>query len=142
MGVVDEFAFATDEDKLQHLAVMLTAAIRQSLPLAPMVLVKAPQYGSGKSYLSALIAAFGSPDTPSAVGFPRTEEECLPQLVAGHSSWKAPTAHVRQPDQRPDSLQIALFCTDRDAHHWPHSGGEQNRHCAHQAPREPTPRAL
>ena len=81
-GLLDEFAFATDEDKSAALGAMLTAAIRQSLPLAPMVLVKAPQYGSGKSYLSALIAAFGSPDTPSAVGFPSNEEECLKLLLA------------------------------------------------------------
>lgn len=81
-GLLDEFAFATDEDKSAALAAMLTAAIRQSLPLAPMILIRAPQFGSGKSYLSALIASFGSPDAPSAVGFPTNEEECLKLLVA------------------------------------------------------------
>jgi hypothetical protein len=81
-GLLDEFAFASDADKSAALAAMLTAAIRQSLPLAPMILIRAPQFGSGKSYLSALIASFGSPDAPSAVGFPTNEEECLKLLVA------------------------------------------------------------
>lgn len=77
-----EFEFATPCDEAAAVAGILTAAIRPSLPLAPMLHVKAPQIASGKSYLTALIAAFASPTPPAALAFPGREEECEKLLLS------------------------------------------------------------
>ena len=81
-ALLTEFSFSNEHDEAAALAGILTAAIRPSLPLAPMFHIKAPQYASGKSYLSAIIAAFASPSNPSAVAFPTSEEECQKLLLA------------------------------------------------------------
>jgi hypothetical protein len=81
-GLLAEFAFASPCDASAALAGMLTAAIRPSLPAAPMFHIKAPQIASGKSYLSGIVAAFAGPSTPSAVAFPANEEECQKLLLA------------------------------------------------------------
>ncbi len=81
-SLLSEFEFASAYDESAALAGMLTAAIRQSLPTAPMFHVKAPQLASGKSYLCSIIAAFASPTAPSAAAFPSSEEECQKLLLA------------------------------------------------------------
>ena len=81
-ALLTEFAFASPADEAAALAGILTAAIRPSLPAAPMFHIKAPQIASGKSYLSGIISAFAGPGTPSAVAFPTTDEECQKQLLA------------------------------------------------------------
>lgn len=80
--LLTEFSFAKPHDRAAALAGMLTATIRPSLPLAPMFHIKAPQIASGKSYLSALIAAFAGPTTPSAYTFPSNDEECSKLLLS------------------------------------------------------------
>ena len=80
--LLTEFSFAKSYDRAAALAGMLTAAIRPSLPLAPMLHIKAPQIASGKSYLSSLIAAFAGPTTPSAYTFPSNDEECSKLLLS------------------------------------------------------------
>lgn len=80
--LMTEFSFANQHDEAAALAGILTAAVRASLPLAPMFHIKAPQIASGKSYLSAIIAAFASPSSPSAVAFPASDEECQKLLLA------------------------------------------------------------
>ena len=80
--LLTEFSFAKPHDRAAALAGMLTAAIRPSLPLAPMLHIKAPQIASGKSYLSGLIAAFAGPTTPSAYTFPSNDEECSKLLLS------------------------------------------------------------
>lgn len=81
-ALLSEFAFASPADEAAALAGILTAAIRPSLPAAPMFHVRAPQIASGKSYLSGIISAFAGPGTPSAVAFPTSDEECQKQLLA------------------------------------------------------------
>ena len=61
---------------------MLTAAIRPSLPTAPMFHVRAPQIASGKSYLTGLISSFASASAPVAQTFPTSEEECAKLLLS------------------------------------------------------------
>ena len=80
--LLNEFSFARPHDRAAALAGMLTATIRPTLPLAPMFHIKAPQIASGKSYLSALIAAFAGPNTPSAYTFPSNDEECSKLLLS------------------------------------------------------------
>ncbi|MGA7181259.1 MAG: DNA-primase RepB domain-containing protein [Thiobacillaceae bacterium] len=82
LQLLDEFSFADDADRSAALAAMLTAAIRPSLPQAPMFHVKAPQIASGKTYLTALISAFATPTIPSATYFPPSDEECLKLLLS------------------------------------------------------------
>jgi len=82
VDLLGEFDFAKPHDKAAALAGILTATIRPSLPLAPMLHVRAPQIASGKSYLASIIVAFASPTSPSAVAFPTSDEECGKLLLA------------------------------------------------------------
>lgn len=81
-GLLNGFEFANACDEAAAVAGMLTSAIRQSLPSAPMFHCKAAQIASGKSYLCSLIAAFSTPTRPSAIAFPSCEEECQKLLLA------------------------------------------------------------
>jgi hypothetical protein len=81
-ALLTEFEFSSPHDHAAALAAMLTAAVRPSLPTAPMFHIKAPQIASGKSYLSSIIATFATPTSVSATGFPATDEECQKQLLA------------------------------------------------------------
>lgn len=81
-----EFPFASKRDESAALAAILTAAIRISLPTAPLCLIVSPTPGTGKSYLAKVIAAFSgtSPEIstlPSSnTEFEKTVLSCL--LVA------------------------------------------------------------
>jgi hypothetical protein len=81
-ALLAEFPFVEDHDRSAALAAMLTAAVRASLPVAPMFLVTAPEAGSGKTFLCQLIAAFASSRTPAPQSFPRSEEEVDKILLA------------------------------------------------------------
>lgn len=81
-NLLAEFAFATESDRSAAIAGMLTAAIRPSLPQAPMFHVRAPQISSGKSYLTTLISTFASPNRTPAASFPTSDEECQKMLLA------------------------------------------------------------
>lgn len=80
--LLGEFAFGGATDEAAALAAMLTAAIRPSLPTAPMFHVRAPQPGSGKSYLTSILAGFASPAPPRVAAWPTTEEEAAKLLLA------------------------------------------------------------
>lgn len=77
-----EFFFAQDSDKAAALSAILTAAIRPSLPLAPMYHVRAPQISSGKSFLCEIIAAFASASRSAPSAFPQDDEECRKFLLS------------------------------------------------------------
>ncbi|MCO5106231.1 MAG: hypothetical protein M9907_04015 [Burkholderiaceae bacterium] len=81
-ALLEEFNFAQPHDEAAALGLILTAAIRSALPVAPMGHIKAPQIASGKSYLQSLIAAFSGPSKPSAYAFPTNEAECAKLLLA------------------------------------------------------------
>ncbi|MEA3278438.1 MAG: hypothetical protein U9Q81_24705 [Pseudomonadota bacterium] len=59
--LLTEFSFASDSDLAAALSAMLTAAVRPSLPHAPMFHARAHTVGSGKSYLCELITTFATP---------------------------------------------------------------------------------
>jgi hypothetical protein len=80
--LLQEFSFATENDRAAAFSAILTAAIRPSLAQAPMFHVKAPQIASGKSYLTNLIASFASPSPTPATSFPANEEECQKLLLS------------------------------------------------------------
>lgn len=80
--VLDEFCFASEADRSAALSAILTAAIRSSLPNAPMIHVRAHTVGSGKSYLCGLITAFSTPQKGTPTSFPADDEECRKLLLA------------------------------------------------------------
>ena len=82
LDLLSEFRFAKDCDRAAALSAILTASIRSSLPLAPMFHVRAPQIGSGKSYLCLLIIAFASPQRGAPTTFPKDDVECEKLLLA------------------------------------------------------------
>lgn len=77
-----EFSFASAADLAAALVAMLAAAIRPSLPHAPMIHVRAHMVGSGKSYLCELITAFATPQRGTPTTFPADDEECRKMLLA------------------------------------------------------------
>lgn len=82
LGLLEEFDFAEGSDRSAALAAILTAAVRPSLPYAPMFHVTAHMPGSGKSYLCKLFSAFASPRLGTPTTFPKDDEECRKLLVA------------------------------------------------------------
>jgi hypothetical protein len=80
--LISEFSFADDSDLSATLAAMISATIRPSLALAPMVHVRAHMVGSGKSYLCELISAFATPQRGTPTTFPADDEECRKLLLA------------------------------------------------------------
>lgn len=80
--LLSECAFAAPEDRSAALSALLTAAVRPSLPLAPMFHVMAHQPGSGKSYLCQLITALATSTPGSPVAFPRSNDACDKLLLS------------------------------------------------------------
>src|SRR5690606_26471613 len=80
--LLSECAFAAPEDRSAALSALLTAAVRPSLPLAPMFHVMAHQPGSGKSYLCQLITALATSTPSSPVAFPRSNDACDKLLLS------------------------------------------------------------
>ncbi len=81
-GLLSEFSFANETDGAAALSAILTAAIRPSLPLAPMYHVRAPQISSGKSFLCQIISTFASPRRSAPTSFPQDDEECRKLLLS------------------------------------------------------------
>ena len=80
--LLTEFSFAGDTDLAAALVALLTAAVRPSLPHAPMFHARAHMVGSGKSYLCELITAFATPQRGTPTTFPADDEECRKLLLA------------------------------------------------------------
>lgn len=81
-SLIEEFPFKEESDRSAALSAMLTAVIRPSLSLAPMFHVKAPQIGSGKSYLCRIFGGFSSSQIGTPTTFPHDDEECRKLLLA------------------------------------------------------------
>ena len=81
-SLLREFSFADDVAKSAALAAILTAAVRPSLPTAPMIHIKAPLIGSGKSYLQSIVSAFAGAGTAAVYSFPTSDDECSKLLLS------------------------------------------------------------
>lgn len=81
-GLLDEFAFETEADRAATLSAMLTGAVRPSLRTAPASHIRAPEYGSGKSYLADLIALFAGPSGAMKVSYPSDAAEATKAMLA------------------------------------------------------------
>lgn len=81
-GLLGEFVFPKASDRSAALSAMLTAATRPGICAAPMFHVRAPQSGTGKSYLCEVITAFSTARRGTPMGFPGGNEECGKLLLA------------------------------------------------------------
>lgn len=81
-GLLGEFSFVREIDRAAALSAIFTAVARPSLPVAPAFHVRASVYGSGKSYLCELVAAFAGPGFAERVSFPVTSEEATKVILS------------------------------------------------------------
>lgn len=84
LDLVKEFSFVSEHDRAAAIVAMVTASVRASLPVAPAFHIRAPEYGSGKSYLAELIALFAGPAGKDAaiMSYPATSEEATKAMLA------------------------------------------------------------
>tara|TARA_R110000824_G_scaffold401792_1_gene616550 strand:+ start:15778 stop:18096 length:2319 start_codon:yes stop_codon:yes gene_type:complete len=80
--LLTEFHFVAANDKAAALAAIVTAVVRPTLPHAPAFHVRAPVFGSGKSYLCELIGAFAGPGENAKVSYPTTSEEATKVILS------------------------------------------------------------
>lgn len=80
--LLTEFRFLSPTDKAAALAAIFTAVVRTTLPHAPAFHVRAPVFGSGKTYLCELIGAFAGPGDNAKVSYPTTSEEATKVILS------------------------------------------------------------
>lgn len=80
--LLTEFHFVAPTDKAAALSAIFTAVVRPTLAHAPAFHVKAPVFGSGKSYLCELIGAFAGPAGNAKVSYPTTSEEATKAILS------------------------------------------------------------
>ena len=80
--LLTEFHFVAATDKAAALAAIFTAVVRPTLPHAPAFHVRAPVFGSGKTYLCELIGAFAGPGGNAKVSYPMTSEEATKVILS------------------------------------------------------------
>lgn len=80
--LLTEFHFVAATDKAAALSAIFTAVVRPSLPFAPGFHVRAPVFGSGKTYLCELIGAFAGPAGNAKVSYPTTSEEATKVILS------------------------------------------------------------
>jgi len=80
--LLTEFHFVAATDKAAALSAMFTAVVRPSLPHAPAFHVRAPVFGSGKTYLCELIGTFAGPGGNAKVSYPTTSEEATKVVLS------------------------------------------------------------
>jgi hypothetical protein len=81
-GLLSEFHFVAATDKAAALAAIFTAVLRPTLPHAPAFHVRAPVFGSGKTYLCELIGAFAGSGGNAKVSYPTTSEEATKVILS------------------------------------------------------------
>lgn len=77
----EEFPLDT-QSRSSLLAALLTIPLRPLLPTAPGYVITAPRPASGKTLLAKSLASLTGVDSPSASGFPRSDEELDKRLLA------------------------------------------------------------
>jgi hypothetical protein len=80
--LLQEFHFVAATDKAAALAAIFTAVVRPTLAHAPGFHVRAPVFGSGKTYLCELIGAFAGPAGNAKVSYPTTSEEATKVILS------------------------------------------------------------
>jgi len=80
--LLTEFHFVDATDRAAALAAIFTAVVRPTLAHAPAFHVRAPVFGSGKTYLCELVGAFAGPGGNAKVSYPTTSEEATKVVLS------------------------------------------------------------
>ena len=80
--LLTEFHFVAPADRTAALSAIFTAVVRPSLSHAPGFHVRAPVFGSGKTYLCELIGAFAGPGFNAKVSYPTSSEEATKVILS------------------------------------------------------------
>ena len=80
--LLTEFSFVAETDRAAALAAIFTAVVRPTLAYAPAFHVRAPVFGSGKTYLCELIGAFAGPGGNAKVSYPTSPEEATKVILS------------------------------------------------------------
>lgn len=80
--LLGEFHFTEPTDLAAALSAIFTAVLRPTLPYAPAYHVRAPVFGSGKTYLCEVIGAFAGPAINAKVSYPTTSEEATKAILS------------------------------------------------------------
>jgi len=80
--LLTEFHFLTPKDKSAALSAIFTAVVRPTLAAAPAFHVRAPVFGSGKTYLCELIGSFAGPGANAKVSYPLSSEEATKVMLS------------------------------------------------------------
>jgi hypothetical protein len=80
--LLTEFHFVATTDKAAALSAIFTAVVRPTLAHAPGFHVRAPVFGSGKTYLCELIGSFAGPAGNAKVSYPTTSEEATKVILS------------------------------------------------------------
>jgi hypothetical protein len=80
--LLTEFHFVAATDKAAALSAIFTAVVRPILAHAPAFHVRAPVFGSGKTYLCELIGAFAGPGGNAKVSYPTSSEEATKVILS------------------------------------------------------------
>ena len=76
-----DFPFATDTDKANMLALILSYPLRELCTLVPLAVISAKSMGTGKSKLVSLVVRLFTGDDPEMDSLPSTEEETRKQIT-------------------------------------------------------------
>lgn len=80
-GWLGDFPFASDTDKANMLALILTYPLRELCTLVPLAVISAKSMGTGKSKLVSLVVRLFTGDDPEMDSLPSTEEETRKQIT-------------------------------------------------------------
>ncbi len=97
------------------LSAMLTALVRRSIRAAPAIAIVANTPGTGKSLLSAIVAALASGRAPTAISYGKTQEEFEKRLF---SVLLAGDAVVVVDNIEADEVSSDEFCTVLTSETW------------------------
>jgi hypothetical protein len=78
-----DFPFKDESSRTNCMAALLTPFLRDLTPTVPLALINAPEKGTGKSLLAAIIGELATGTPPfQTVGFPQSEEELRKTLTS------------------------------------------------------------
>jgi hypothetical protein len=80
-GLLSEFPFANDVSRSAAISMLMTPVLRAGMPVAPIHIVRAPEAGTGKSYLQDIAAAIASGDRCPVMSVSDNPEETEKRLV-------------------------------------------------------------
>src|SRR5262249_1917022 len=81
-GLLQEFPFSSEIDLSVALSLLITPIVRAALDVAPMHIVDAPVYGSGKSYLINVASAVATGDACPVTSAGKDEAELEKRIDA------------------------------------------------------------